>query len=323
MRRLFRAASILLLALLILTIGFRTAAVWRESEGTEAAPAQGDFIKTPLGAFYTMSAGPADGQALLLAHGTAAWSGFWAPQVASLGQLGYRATAFDLPPFGFSDRAVDGDYSRHRQADRILALVDAMKTRPVMIAHSFGASAAVEAVMKEPEAFAGLVIVSGALAMSVAPDQRNMPLVLQPRLTREAALSLTATNPLATGTLLRGLLYNKEAATYDIFETLQRPQRRSGTTAAYADWLPALLAPDASARSRQAAAYNSLTLPVRIIWGDRDTVTPPDQAEALAAAIGQMPVMYLKDVGHIPHLEAPDIFMKTLKRALSEIAQAR
>ena len=54
-----------------------------------------------------------------------------------------------------------------------------------------------------------------------------------------------------------------------------------GLTAAYADWLPSR-----GALSRSSANYANMPLPVRIIWGDKDTVTPPAAAKALARAIG-------------------------------------
>ena len=324
MRRfLIRLLIVLLIAVIITLIAFRLSAVWRETGTKLIPPSEGTMISTPLGTLYTLARGPADGTPLLLAHGTAAWSGFWAPQVAALAEDGFRATAFDLPPFGYSDRAADGDYTRTRQADRILALTRTFPDRPIMIAHSFGAAAATEAVLREPDAFAGLIIIAGALAMAETPTQAKLPLPLRPRLLRETALSLTATNPMATEMLLRGLLYNKDAVTDQIIRTLQAPQRRAGTTAAYADWLPALLAPRADALSRTAANYADLPLPVRIIWGDQDTITPPAQAEALAKAIGQQPVIYIENVGHIPHIEAPDVFMTTLRAVLKEMRQAR
>tara|TARA_R110002073_G_scaffold213058_1_gene373430 strand:+ start:356 stop:604 length:249 start_codon:yes stop_codon:yes gene_type:complete len=59
-----------------------------------------------------------------------------------------------------------------------------------------------------------------------------------------------------------------------------------GLAAAYADWLPSLLSPSRGALSRSFANYANMLLPVRIIWGDKDTVTPPAAAKALARAIG-------------------------------------
>lgn len=324
MRRTFlKFFALLLIAALLFLILLRLAAVQRESQDQSSAPARGSMIETASLTFYTQSNGPVDAQPVLLAHGTAAWSGFWEKEVTQLGEAGYRAIAFDMPPFGYSDRAPDGEYSRTTQAKRILDLVATLQSPPILVAHSFGAAAATEAVLRNPQAFAGLIIVDGALAMDAEATQGALPLPIRPRVLRETAVAASATNPLATKFLLRGLLYNKDAATDAYVETLQQPQNRTGTTAAYADWIPALLAPQVDSLSRDPAAYADLPVPVRIIWGDQDTVTPPAQAEAIATALDQGPVLYLKDVGHIPHIEAPEAFANLLLNLLEEISQAR
>lgn len=320
LRILLRTTLVVVLISAFALIALRFAAEVRESNETgDTAPDTGTFIETASGQIFVQNGGRPDGTAVFLAHGTAAWSGFWRSEIDMLGREGMRVTAFDMPPFGFSDRAADGDYSRSQQATRILDLVAATGQRPIIIAHSFGAAAATEAVLREPAAFSGLIIVDGAIAMTDTPAPSSLPIFLRPRFLREAAVSATATNPLLTKTLLRGLLYNKDAATDARVELLQLPQRRSGTTAAYADWLPSLLSPDSDALSRSPGNYTDIPIPVRIIWGDKDTVTPPAQAEALARVINQGPVTYLKDVGHIPHIESPEAFAAALVAAIEDI----
>ncbi len=318
-RFLFRLFVLLLLLVGLALILFRVLASNREVGSLP--PDSGMFIETPTQKFFVQAKGPEEAQPLLLAHGTAAWSGFWAKEVDLLAKAGYRAIAYDLPPFGYSDRAADGDYTRPTQARRILDLARTQPKPPIMVAHSFGAAPATEAVLRDPRSFAGLIIVDGAIGMDSIPAS-DLPLPLRLRAIQEAALSATATNPLATRFLLKQLIHQKDAATDDYITVLQQPQLREETTEAYADWLPSLLAPVPTSLSLDPAQYANLPIPVRIIWGDMDTVTPPDQAEALARAIDQGPVHYLKDVGHIPHIEAPDAFTELLLKLLSEMGQA-
>jgi pimeloyl-ACP methyl ester carboxylesterase len=318
--KLFRLLAYLLLVGILALALFRVAAFIREMSEVPR-PEHGRMVATASGAFHIMSAGPEDGTPLLLVHGTAAWAGFWADELALLGHEGYRAHAFDLPPFGFSERARDGDYSRSAQARRILDLAATMGNRPILIAHSFGAAAAAEAVLIRPDAFAGLILVDAALSMMPDPETRPLPALLRPMLLREAAVSISLTNPLATGFLLKGLLHDKDAATDARLRTLHLPLGRPGSTAAYARWLPSLLAPRADSLSRNPDNFRDLPLRVEVIWGDKDTVTPPSQAEALAIALGQGPVTYLKDTGHIPHIESPEAFASALLAALARIAE--
>lgn len=313
---------VVLAVVLILPAGFRLAAGLRETATRDALlPDRGRLVETDLGWVFVQEAGPATGRPLLFLHGTAAWSDLWRPTLLTMAEDGYHAIAFDMPPFGFSDRADDGDYSRPRGAERVLALVDALDIKPVVVAHSFGAGAGVEAVMRQPAAFAGLVIVDGALGLGSHETPRALPLPLRPRWAREVALSLTATNPLLTARLLRSLIHVKSAASPEIVTLLRRPMTREGSTAAFADWLPSLLVPPQDARSTRPEAYRALTLPTVLIWGREDTVTPPEQADALAALIPDAGLVMLPDVGHIPQIEAPAAFQAALKDALSTMAQ--
>lgn len=314
----------LLIAVLLPSMGFRGAAMLREVEtAAEARPDAGRMVETAMGAIYVQEAGPGDGPALLLVHGTAAWSGLWADTMSGLADQGYRVTAFDMPPFGFSDRDATGDYSRGTQAKRILALVDALQTRPILVAHSFGAAPATEAVMMRQDAFAGLVMVDGAVGLHGHEGATSLPLPLRPAWLRRVIVSLTGTNPLLTKTLLSQLLYVKEAATDEVVAILQRPMVIEGSTAAFADWLPSLLVPPKGALSTRAKSYRALTLPVQLIWGDKDTVTPPAQPIELAALIAQGPAHMLTDVGHIPQIEAPGPFQALLFSALSDMTTPR
>ncbi|MEO3414336.1 alpha/beta hydrolase [Roseovarius sp. CAU 1744] len=320
MKRLKRILIALLIAVLVPTLGFRAAAMLRETQSAaEARPESGRMIQTAMGAIYVQEAGPEGGPPLLLAHGTAAWSGLWAETMAALAGQGYRVIAFDMPPFGFSERDAAGDYGRRTQARRILTLTEALQTRPTLIAHSFGAAPAAEAVMIDQDAFAGLVMIDGALGLNSHLTPKPLPVPLRPPWLRRTLVSLTGTNPLLTGTLLAQLLYVKDAATDELIAILQRPMVIEGSTAAFADWLPSLLVPPTDALSTRPENYRALGLPTRLIWGDRDTVTPPEQATELAALIGQGPPLMLTDVGHIPQIEAPGAFQALLFSVLSDI----
>lgn len=319
MRRLVRLFFLLLLVCVtIAPLSFRIAASLRETETRQAVtPSEGRLIQTALGEIYLEETGPVDGPPVLLAHGTAAWSRLWGDTSRALANEGYRAIAFDMPPFGFSERAADADYSRSKQAKRLLALVDALENKPVLVAHSFGAGPATEAAMQRPEAFAGLVLVDGAVGLGSHNLSAELPLPLRPIWLRKTILSLTATNPLMTTTLLKQLIHRKKTATPEVAEMLHRPGRIEGSTDALARWLPSLLLPPKEARSTRASHYQELTLSTALIWGKQDTITPLEQAITLQSLIPDAQLEVLEDVGHIPQLEAPEAFNQALIKVLN------
>ena len=303
----------------VLLLGLRLAAVIREvGVLPERIPEEGRIVETSLGPIYVEELGPEGGTPLLLVHGSVGWSRMWRPTSEALAAAGYRAIAFDMPPMGWSFRDEAGDYSRQTQAKRLLALVEALGVRPVLVAHSFGAGAAAEAAMLEPDAFAGMVVVSGAIGLDRDGSGQAPPWPLSYAFMRELAVSATVTNPPAMGPMLRRFLYRKEAATPEVIDMLNRPNRRAGTTAALADWLPSLLVPSAGALSTRPDQWQAFPIPLAFIWGDRDTATPLDQGERLAGLSGA-PLSILAEVGHIPQIEVPAEFQAALIAALADI----
>ena len=321
MRRVGLGLLWLLIAACVIVVGFRLTAAIRETGSIEALrPEDGQLIATKLGTLHVLDLGPRDGPVLLFLHGAGAWSGLWRPVLQDMAAAGYRAIAVDMPPFGFSQRDPAGDYGRPRQADRILALLEALDIRPVLVGHSFGAGPGVEAVMRDPGRFAGLVIVDGALG--IGGQGAALPAPLRSQVLREAAVSLTATNPLLTRRLLLSLIHVQEAATNEVVAVLQLPMRLSGSTAAFATWLPALLQPGTDARSTVAENYQALCLPTVLIWGEQDTVTPLDQGRRAVALVPGAELITLPDVGHIPQIEAPNALLDALTLALGRLRGA-
>lgn len=317
MRYIFGFLFILILAAGMTLLGLRLAAVVREAGlMPQRLPEEGRIVETDLGPIYVEELGPETGPVLLLLHGSVGWSRMWRPTQEALAAEGYRAIAFDMPPMGWSFRDPGKDYSRQTQAARLLALTRALGVRPILVAHSFGAGAAAEAAMLDPQAFAGMVVVSGAIGLDSHLTEKTLPWPMGNPSVREFAVSATVTNPYAMGPLLRLFLHRKEAATDAVLAMLNRPGTRPGTTAAIADWLPSLLVPPKDALSTRAKSWEALTLPLAFVWGDSDTTTPLEQGEALAR-LTDAPLFILQEVGHIPQIEAPGDFQATLIAVLS------
>lgn len=329
MRYVFGLVVILCFAAMLLLLGLRLSAMIREAGLLpEHLPEEGRLVETEFGPIYVEELGPATGSdirpdtrpVLLFLHGSVGWSRMWRPTQEAMAAQGYRSIAFDMPPMGWSFRDPKGDYSRQTQALRLLALTRALGIRPILVAHSFGAGPAAEAAMLDPDAFAGIIVVSGAIGLDGHLEDKGLPWPLESVTMRELAISATVTNPRATGWLLRRFLYRTETATDEIIAMLNRPGKRPGTTAAYADWLPSLLVPPRDALSTRPESWAALTLPIALIWGDQDTATPLDQGQRLADLTGA-PLSILKDVGHIPQIEAPAEFQAVLISALSDLAR--
>lgn len=298
----------------------RVAAAVRETASAETiAPKTGRFVATAAGRIYIVENGPVGRVPVLLFHGTAGWSALWAETQRQLAAAGFRSIAFDIPPFGFSDKAADGKYDRTSQAARVVALLDALAIdHAVLVGHSYGGGPAAEVVLRAPERVAGLVLLDAALGLDTEPA--DPPAVLKVPFLREVILSATATNPLATRWLLSTLLARKEAATADTARMLQLPMTIRGTTPSMGRWAESFMGFDAGALSSKPASYGAISVPTMIVWGDADTVTPLAQGRQLAAIIPDARLEIIPGVGHIPHLEDPALAIPVIVRAVEKVS---
>ena len=238
---------------------------------------------------------------------------------------GEAVIAVDLPPFGFSDRQ-DGDYSRIRQARRINALAAAMNLRNyLMVGHSYGGGVALEAALGDAAGerrLAGLVLVCAVvnlLAEGESEAPKAAPALLTVPIVSDALVAGTIGNPLLTATLARRFMHRKEGLTARDVEILQRPMARRGNGKAMLAWLTQFLAEDDAPLSRHAEKVRQLAVPVSLVWGEEDMVTPIAGGEALAAEINPRAFFRLKGIGHMPQLEDRDGFAGVLLDALDAL----
>jgi pimeloyl-ACP methyl ester carboxylesterase len=317
LRWVMRTLLVLLLLVVAVIAAFRVAASVHETGiRSELAPSTGHLVATSSGGVFVQEKGPADGVPVVLVHRSIAWSEFWRSTIDTLAAAGFRVIALDIPPFGFSERP--GGYTRRDQAARIDEVLRALRAEgPIIVGHSVGSGIATELVMRHPRGIRGLVLIDAALGLTSPPSEPS-PL-FRPKWVREILVSLTITNPLATGPLLRSVIAKKERALPQYVDILQKPWVLRGSTSDFADWLYDFLGSEKTALSADRASYQNLKLPVTLLWGDQDSVTPLWQARDLQTLLPQATLTLLPGVGHIPQIEDPDMFNNALLKALRKL----
>jgi pimeloyl-ACP methyl ester carboxylesterase len=172
--------------------------------------------------------------------------------------------------------------------------------------------------MRHPERTRALVLVDAALGLTVAPSEA--PWVIRPQWIREILVSLTITNPVATEPLLKSMIAKKDRALPEFVAILQWPLRQRDSTSDIADWLYYFLGADTNAASADRTAYAKLEIPVAILWGDKDTITPLEQALDLRTLLPQQTSLtLLPGLGHIPQIEDPALFNDALLKTLGRL----
>lgn len=290
----------------------------------EIAPATGRYVKAADLEIFIQEFGPADGLDVLLIPGIGGWSGTWPQTTSMLADAGFRVIAIDLPPFGFSQRPEAALYSKQDQAARILGVMDALGlSKAILVAHSSGGGAAVEAAAQLPRRVEALVLVSAALDIAF-DGSRAYPSFLVDRFLaahrlREGSVAAFLTNPLFTRDLLKKLSHTRGAATDAWVALYQQPLKIKGTTAAVNAWLPQWIANSHVTRSEDPATYRQLNLPIHLIWGDFDAAAPLKQAQELARVASNITLKVIYGAGHLPQIEEPQRFNETLLKSLNVI----
>lgn len=311
-----------LVALAIVLLVFRVLAYLRETgDRVQEAPASGHFVHAYDVDIYVQEFGPeGDAPVVLFIAGTGAWSETWRDTTHMLGKVGYHVIAIDLPPFGYSERPAANAYDTPDQAKRILGVLDALHvSRAILVGHSFGSRASMEAVLTHPERFKGVVLVDAALMLddvsgAASPIVRGV--ISVPPL-RNSITSIFTT-PSFTRYFLQSFLASTSIPTDDRVDIYRAPLSLVGTTDAIGNWLTDFLSAQQPSPSTQSAAYETLKVPVTLVWGREDTVTPLAGGEKLKGLIPHAELTVIDGVGHIPQIEAPDAFYTVLVKFLGE-----
>jgi len=325
-RALFWTIGVLLGTVILALAAMRGKAAWHEDlPAAAAAPAEGRFVKAYDVSVFVQEIGPASGVPVLFVHGTGAWSECWRGVMGEVAKAGMRAIAIDLPPFGYSQRPEVPRYTKRAQGRRIVGVLDALGIESaVLVGHSFGGGPTMEAVLLAPGRVRAVVLVDAALSIGhdsgSAPEATPLALraVLAVTPLRDSLVATFLTNPMFTRLLLQSFIDDSARATDEWVRVYQRPLAVAGTTTAVGNWLPALLAPGDTAPSELPKSYRDLRLPLRVIWGDRDSITPLAQGERIAKLVPGATLTVLKGIGHIPQIEDPRAFNETLLDVLAK-----
>jgi pimeloyl-ACP methyl ester carboxylesterase len=302
------AIAILIGISLVTLLAFRGAAWLRESGGSRADLSPSSFARASDVDIHFREWGPAEGQPILLVHGTAAWSQTWYQIAEQLAAKGYRVIAPDIPPFGYSARPANRDYSRAAQATRILAFADALKLdRFILAGHSFGGGATLEAAFRASERIRGLILID--IAIALGEPYRGLPggPILRIGWLRGLVTASTFANPVMVGPGLRRFVHNPALVDDARIALYALPYSQPGTTRAYGDWvLSGLFGDETGAQSANPEEFRKFQRPVLIFWGREDRTTPLSQGEAIHALFPRSELRILDGVDHIPHVENPD-----------------
>lgn len=292
----------------------------------EIAPETGRYVSADDTQIFIQESGPIDGEPLLFIHGTGAWGEIWRETADPLNAAGYHTILVDLTPFGFSDRPSNQVYDQASQAKRLLGVIESLEVETItLVGHSFGGGPTVETALSAPEKIERLILLDVGNLVGPLPfeDRSTEPGAVAKIASisplRNSVLSALVTNPRMSRRLLQTLIHDPANATDARVEMLQRPMPIENSTHDFGLWLVEnFLMPHPEFKANDPANYAVLDMPVLIIWGAEDTLTPLEQGEYMHEVIAGSELQIFEGVGHVPQVEDPDKLVDALLIFLAE-----
>lgn len=295
----------------------------------ETSPSDGRFVQTSDASVFIRITGPENGHNILLIHGTGAWGAIWKDTEDVLVTKGFRVITMDMPPFGYSQKLFGSEsYSTEKQANRILNALKAINVNSTyVLCHSVGCRATTEAVLNKPSLFKKFIQVDPALGFAADQSnvrfQQNNPSWIQRTLMssgkiRDAIIATYGSSSWSIKPIFESFVFKKDAVTEERLSVLKRPLVLKDMTRAQGDWLQNLVINKDSAKYTDYENYADLTMPVLLIWGDKDELTPLWQGEALQKLYRNADLVIVPNAGHIPYLEDTARFNGVLLNFLTE-----
>ena len=209
----------------------------------------------------------------------------------------HQAWAVDLFGFGFTDRPASIPLSKATIKTHLYYSWKTLINQPViLVGASMGGAAAIDFALTYPEVVQKLVLIDSAgLTGSSALGKLIFP-----------PLDYLATeflrNPRVRDTISRTAYKNKQLASLDA-------QLCAALHLEKSSWGQALIA---FTKSGGYSAFrfkqvSQILQPTLILWGDSDKILGIGDAKKFKRAISQSQLIWIKDCGHVPHLEQPQI----------------
>ncbi|MFU8881872.1 MAG: alpha/beta fold hydrolase [Rhodobacterales bacterium] len=247
---------------------------WNTKRGAEVAiPPKGAFLDLPGGRLHYTDEG--NGPAIVMIHGLGGQMGNFTLALSPLLTDSHRVIVLDRPGMGYSERGADAPANPRAQAQTVVQVIDALGLdRPLVVGHSLGGAIALCLAMEHPDKTRGLALLAPLTQPPGGPIKAFNGLDIKNSLLRYL-LSWTIAIPMSIRTAPMVL--------DQVFGPDPIPDDYAVKGGALLGLRPASFrntARDYMGSGRDlrwmAAQYDSLNVPVRILYGADDRILEAD-----------------------------------------------
>ncbi len=253
-----------------------------------------------------VDSGLSTGTPVVFLHGFPFSHEMWKPQLDALGSS-YRTIASDIRGHGES-YVGDGQFTIEGHVDDLIGLLDHLKVqRCVVVGLSMGGYIALRALERNPERF-----MAAALCDTRSEADGN-----EAKIKRAAGIAAVKKNGSAqfADSFVKAVFApetftQNPAATESIHRTIRltQPLSIAGTLLALA------------ARTDTTSSLSTIKIPVLIMVGEKDAVTPPAASQAMHEKIAGSELHIIPNAGHMSNMENPAAFNGYLMAFLKRVS---
>ena len=245
------------------------------------------------------------GPTVIFIHGFPLDRRMWEPQLEALSKT-YRVISYDVRGHGQSDTG-DGQYSLEFFVDDLIAGMDHLKIESaVLCGLSMGGYIALRAVERYAERFKGLVLCD-------TKSESDSDEVKVKRAAAVRKVKKEGVEPFADGFVKTVLTEQSLKTKPELVESVLSMIRGNSPLGISG----ALLA--MAARTDTTAALAKMILPVLILVGEEDRLTPPFVAQAMANRMPNAALHVIPRAAHLSNLENPAVFNEYLLEFLQTL----
>lgn len=242
---------------------------------------------------------------IIFVHGFPLNKSMWKKQVEAF-EASYRLITYDIRGHGNSESG-DVDFSIDLFAEDLLCLMDTLKiNKAALCGLSMGGYIALNAILNHPQRFSALILCdTNCFADTPEVRENRMKTIGSIRESGvEKYADLSINNLFAPNS---AVTLNEEIAAVKEMIISTNEQSLAKTLTALA------------ARSETCTILSEINMPVLIMVGDQDIVTPPENAKFIHDSINGSLLVIIEQAGHLSNLENPKQFNNQLNWFLSTL----
>lgn len=245
------------------------------------------------------------GDPVVFIHGFPFKSTMWGPQLEAV-PSGWRFIAPDLRGFGNSEAGSE-PFSMELFADDVVALLDHLEIdQAVICGLSMGGYVALSMAERYPHRARAHVLVATRASADSAEAQKA-------RHELAARVRLEGVGPVVDSMLPKLLAGNTRIQRPEVVQFVRNMMQTTNAEVT-ARALEAM-----ASRADQRATLAKIDVSAMVVRGDQDEIIAREEMDLLARSVRGAKYEVITNVGHLPNLEAPDVFNKTFSHFLNAL----